>query len=104
MSKVYLGTELKLNISIAPIDGFTMDEYDFNVDVYCSTSRVLSFAKKEAIRLDENNYVVCVDTFQIGAGSLKCKVTAQIPDGDFPDDKRTEVTIIDTDITIAKSL
>jgi hypothetical protein len=56
------------------------------------------------IRVDSNNYIVLVDTNEVGAGDLKCKVTAYIPDGDFPDELRTEVVNIDTGINIIKSL
>ena len=100
----FIGTELKININIQPIDNITMDDYEFTVEMYCSPKRTLTIKKADAIRADANNYIVCIDTEMIGAGDLKCKVTANIPDGDFPDMFRTEVVAIDTGISIIKSL
>ena len=60
--------------------------------------------KADAIRVDEDNYIVCVDTNLTGAGELKCKVTAQIPDPDFEDLFRTEIVAVDTGINIVKAL
>lgn len=101
---VWLGTELKLNIHIEPIDGLTMDDYDFSVDVYCSPKRAIHVTKNECIRLDESHYIVLVDTAVVGVGSLICKVTSQLPDSDFEDMYRTEIVCKATGINIVKDL
>ena len=100
----FLGTELKINVSIEPIGELTMDDYEFVVDMYCSPKKIATTHKVDAIRIDSDNYVVIVDTEVVGAGELKCKVTAQIPDGDFPDALRTEVVAINTGINIIKAI
>lgn len=100
----FIGTELKLNIHIEPIDEVTMDDYDFEIEVYCSPKHSIIIPKAKAIRIDRDNYVVLVDTNVVGEGFLKCKVTAQVPDGDFPDMLRTEVVCIDTGINIVKTI
>lgn len=101
---LFLGTGLKLNIHIEPMGEMTMDDYNFEVEIYCSSKRAITVKKQDAIRNDENNYIVLVDTNIVGSGTLKCKVTAYIPDGDFEDHLRTEIVIIDTGINIVKSL
>lgn len=103
-STAFLGTELKLNIHIDPIDDVTMDDYDFIVELYCSPKRTIIVNKADAIRAGEDDYIVCVDTNLTGAGDLKCKVTAQIPDPDFEDLLRTEIVAVDTGINIVKAL
>lgn len=103
-TEVFLGTELKLNVNIEPIGTVTMDDYNFEVEVYCSPKKTIIVQKSEAIRLDESNYIILVDTNVVGAGDLKCKVTAQVPDGDFSDMYRTEVVAIDTGIKIIKAI
>ena len=100
----FLGTELKLNINIEPMGDTTMDDYDFIVDAYCSVKKTISIPKKDAIRVDENNYMVLVDTNLIGSGRLKCRITAYVPDADFDDGLRTEVAGIDTGIEIQKHI
>lgn len=104
MEDVFIGTEIKLNISIAPIGDVTMDDYDFYIEVYCSAKRAVMIQKSNTIRIDENNRIICVDTTSLGAGEIKCKITAYIPDADFPDNKRTEVVAINTGIQIIKSI
>lgn len=99
---VFVGSELKLNIHIEPMDGVTMDDYDFQVELMCGTFKKSNkiIRKEDANRVDSNNYIICFDTAELGAGSLKCKVTAYLPDGDFRDGKRTEVVLIETGIDI----
>lgn len=102
--KPFIGTELKLNIHIDPLGELTMDDYDFTVEVYCTVKKALVINKADAIRIDENNYIVLVDSAIIGAGDVKCKVTAHIPDFDFPDTIRTEIVGIDTGIEVIRTI
>jgi hypothetical protein len=104
MKDVFLGTELKLNISIDPIGDISMDNYDFEVEVYCSPKKAITTPKAEMKRVDKDNYIILVDTNVIGTGDLKCRIVAYIPDSDFSDALRTEVQIIDTGINVVKSL
>lgn len=104
METLGLGTELKLNVNIEPIGEITMDDYDFEVDVWCSLKRISTIPKNEAIRVDENNYIVCVDSSLLGHGQVKLKVTAHVPDRDFEDGLRTEVVYVNTNIEIIKTL
>ena len=104
MAKVTIGTELKLNINIQPMDSLSMDDYDFEVEVYCTPKKSIIIQKSSAIKVDENNYIILVDTNAVGVGRIKCKVTAQIPDADFIDDYRTEVVCADTGIDVIKPL
>lgn len=99
-NQVCVGTELKLNIHIEPIDGVTMDGYDFTVQFYCSPMRKVELKKHQAIRIDENNYLYRVDSKSVGPGRLLCRVVAEIPDGDFDDGLRTEVIIIDAGVDL----
>lgn len=100
---VFLGTEIKLNIHIDPLGDLSMSDYNFKVDVYCHSKKYISIDKKNSIRVDNNNYIILIDTEKIGIGTLKCKVTAYIPDKDFSDSYRTEVMVINTGINIIKS-
>lgn len=98
-NKVEIGTELKLNLNIDPVGAFTMDSYDWEAEVFCC-GEALHIDKSEAIRVDDSNYMLLIDTNKTGAGTLKCKVTARIPDSDFPDMCRTEVNTINTGVEI----
>lgn len=102
-SKCYIGTEIKLNISVDPIGNTTMDSYNFVVDVFCSPSNIVTLSKKEANRVDSNNYTVIVDSTALGVGKVKVKLTAEIPDTTASDGYRTEVVVVDTGINIVKA-
>jgi hypothetical protein len=102
-NRIYLGTEVKLDVSICSLSGITMDEYDFSVETFCSSVTAVVTEKKNAIRKSADHYIVCVDTTSLGVGRLKCKVTSYIPDADFPDGIRTEVSLIDTGIDVVRA-
>lgn len=96
----YIGTKLKVNVHHEPIQGLTMDEYDFEVEFYCSSKKKLKYKKSELIRIDESNYVARVDTTIVGLGNLKCNIIANIPDGDFIERIRPEIEVIEGITTI----
>lgn len=97
---VFAGTEVKLNVNISPIEGMSMENYDFKVQCFTSARKVVTIDKAKAIKVDADNYKICVDTNGIGSGALRCRITAYLPDDDFPDKLRTEVVEVATNITI----
>lgn len=99
-NKCYLGTELKLNLSIEPIGTTHMSSYDFIVDVFCNPIKSIRIEKSKASKDNDDNYILCIDSNAIGKGKVKVKVTAYIPDKDFADGLRTEVVVVDTGISI----
>lgn len=102
---VYYGTELKLNIGIEPIDGVSMESYDFNVEILSNTNfgqNKIVIKKEDAIKVDSDNYIVTFDTSKLQTGNVICKIIAHIPDSDFKDGYRTEIAKIDTGIKIVK--
>ena len=110
---VFLGTEMKLNIHIDPIETnttlITMDDYNFTVEVYCNPKKIIKATKEgkkldKIVRIDDSNYIVLIDTNEIETGTIKCKVTAYIQDSHFEDGFRTEVAIEDTGIKVVKTL
>lgn len=100
MSKV--GTKFKINVHVEPIDGYTMDDYGFTCLFYIYANRYVEVKKEDMVRLDESNYVACIDSSKLGVGLVRMRITADIPDADFPDGYRTEVEDVSTGITIGK--
>lgn len=103
-TQIYLGSEIKLNISIEPIGEMTMDNYNFQVEVFTSPKRKVTVQKSELIRVDSNNYILPLDTSKLGVGDLRCIITAYIPDGDFEDQLRTEIGVFCTGIIICNGV
>lgn len=78
----------------------SMENYDFKLQCFTSARKVVTIDKAKAIKVDADNYKICVDTNGIGSGALRCRITAYLPDDDFPDKLRTEVVEVATNITI----
>lgn len=98
---VYLGSELKLNMYIEPINGRTMDQYNFECEFYCHPNKRVKKVKEQMQKVDSNNYVAVVDTKELGIGNLFCKVTAYLPDTyGGPDGVRSEVSLVDLGVCI----
>lgn len=95
-----IGTQLKLNIHIDPIDNLHMSEYDFECKFFVFAKKSVTIKKEDMVQVDEDNYVAIVDTLPIGIGRLHLTLTAYIPDSDFPDTPRKEVSCVDTEIEI----
>lgn len=97
-----VGTELKINVHVEPIDGFHMSDYDFSCRFCIYTNRYVELGKEEMIKVDDDNYIACIDSGQLGAGLVMMRITARIPDADFPDGLRTEVETVSTEVRISK--
>lgn len=86
--------EKKVLISIEPIDGLHMSDYDFKCVFYTYTNRAVVVEKKDMKKRDNDNYIAILDSEKIralGKGCVKLRVIGYIPDADFSDGYRTEV-------------
>ena len=97
-----LGTEFKINVHVEPIDGLHMSDYDFTCRFYIDTNRNVEISKSEMIRMDDDNYIACIDSSKLGVGTIMMRIIAQIPDADFPDGLRTEIETISTGLVISR--
>ena len=95
-----LGTELKINVHVEPIDGMHMSEYDFKCVFFVYKNRPLVVKKNEMTKVDDDNYIAKIDTEKVGVGNLKMKFVAEIPDSDMNDGFRREVELVDLNIPI----
>lgn len=97
-----IGTELKINVHIERLDGYRMSDIDFTCDFYVYTNRKITVKKDSMIKVDDDNYVACVDSTKLGVGKIMCRVTAYIPDADFEDGLRKEIDTVETNVTITR--
>lgn len=97
-----LGTEFKINVHVEPIDGLHMSDYDFTCRFYIYTNRNVEISKSEMIRVDDDNYIACIDSNKLGVGTIMMRIIVQIPDADFPDGLRTEIETISTGLVISR--
>lgn len=95
------GTKFKLNVNMEAIDGFHLSDIDFEIEVFTSSRyKVQKIPKPEAIKVDDDNYIIRVDTNICGSGDYYMTLTAYIPDTDFEEGVRTEVKTAFTGVTI----
>lgn len=102
--KVYLGSEIKINIHILPIQNYSMADYDWFIELFTKSNSIVKKQKGECIRRDNDNYIVILDTNDVGDGVLRFRLTAFIPDLDFDDGLRTEVVSGLIGVSILKSI
>lgn len=90
MGDIFLGSDLKLDVSFDPGNGLTMDDVDFEC-VFSVCSKKLLIPKSGLVRLDEHNYLACIKASQLMRGQVSCEVKVKVPDKDFEDGIRNEV-------------
>jgi hypothetical protein len=97
------GTEVKVNLSMTPIDGNTLESVEWEAVVFLEnsmTGKTLVIKKANAKKVDADNYIIPIDSSILGAGRYYITLVAKIPDADFPDGIRTEKKTVYTGVTI----
>ena len=86
------GTEMKFALGLDLPGGLTMDDVEFEALFYIYSNRTVTIPKSGMGRLDENTYIVTLDSARIGGGGrIRCQVRAEIPDANTADGGRTEI-------------
>lgn len=88
-----IGTEFKIKLQMEPIDGHSLSDLDFSVEVHTDRrgSRK-TYRKDDCIMLDSDSYAVPVDSAELGPGKYYLKVTVLIPDTHFIEGVRKDVS------------
>lgn len=95
------GTKFKLNVNMSPIDGFHLSGIEWQARVWTETSSKAQICtKNESTYVDDDNYMIKVDSAIVGAGVYNVTIYANIPDEDFEDGMRPEVRTAFNVITV----
>lgn len=95
------GTKFKINLNMTPIDGYHLGNTEWEVMVFVGDGHKSVTLKKDACKMvDEDNYLVPVDSAILGAGTYYITLTVCIPDADFKDGIRIERRTGSTGVTI----
>ena len=89
----YFGGDIKPYIELEPVGNLNMDDYDFQAEYFCYSSRRVVVKKQDMRRESANKYIASISTKDLGTGTLKCLVTRKIPDSDFPNGMRIDVRL-----------
>lgn len=102
ISTYTIGSQIKILIEAVLPDNLTLFDVDFDVVVYNDDKKdqKKKYKKKECILTDEYDYVVLVDSDELGVGTYMVKLTVYITDTDFPDGRRKEVIRINPNVKV----
>lgn len=88
-----IGTQFEIYWQMDPIDGHSLSDLDFSVEVH--TDRRGSrkhYGKKDCIMLNHDSYAVPVDSAELGPGKYYLEVTLLIPNTHFAEGVRKDVS------------
>ena len=102
ISTYTIGSQIKILIAASLPDNLMLFDVDFDVVVYNDDKKdqQKAYKKTECILTDEGDYVVLVDSEELGVGTYMVKLTVYIPDTDFPDGRRKEVIRINPNVKV----
>lgn len=85
------GTRAKINMNLPLPSGNTLENTEWELKIFVDTNpKSFIVRKADCIRVNENNYIIPVDSAILGAGKYYATVEVRIPDGTFPDGIRIE--------------
>lgn len=102
MQTFIVGSDVKILVAAELPDDLTLPDVDFTVKVYnvSQIDKEKVYQKSDCIETEEGDYVVLVDSDELGIGVYRCLLTVQIPDTDYPSGFRKEVVKINPHVMV----
>ena len=101
LSNSVIDTRFKINVNMQPLDGYHLGNTEWEAMVFTQMGRRRkTFKKDDCVKVDEDNYIVPIDSAELGAGKYYITLTVYIPDSDFSDGFRKEKRTGFTGVTI----
>lgn len=88
--RYYVGDDLKFQITITA-DGFDQESDPYTIDFYCGSAH-LTYNQSNVVK-SKGNFYLFIPTEGLAPGIMKMIISVQIPDSDFPDGYRTEISV-----------
>lgn len=89
---LYFGQTPKYLLEITAGD-LDMQDYDFTVRLQRGTNAIV--IPKSQMIVDNGAFYIAFDTKELGVGTVRAIVIAEIPDTDYPSGVRTEIDVIE---------
>jgi hypothetical protein len=94
-------TRFKININMTPIDGFNLGNTEWEATVFVGDGyKSITLKKEDCKMVDDDNYIIPIDSAILGAGTYFITLKVSIPDSDFSDGIRIEKRTGPTGVTI----
>ena len=97
-----IGSQLKILVAAELPDELKMEDVPFTVVVYNGDvqNKQHTYDKSECLLTTDGDYVVMVDSEELGVGQYMVKLTVQIPDTDYPSGYRKEIIRINPNVRV----
>ena len=102
MQTINVGSDVKILVAAELPDDLALPDVDFTVKVYnvSQIDKEKVYQKDDCIETEEGDYVVLVDSDELGIGVYMVRLTVQIPDTDYPSGFRKEVVKINPHVMV----
>lgn len=102
MQTFIVGSDVKILVAAELPDDLTLPDVDFTVTVYNVSleDKQKVYQKSDCIETEDGDYVVLVDSDELGIGVYMVRLTVQIPDTDYPSGFRKEVVKINPHVMV----
>ena len=102
MQTFIVGSDVKILVAAELPDDLTLPDVDFTVTVYnvSQIDKEKVYPKADCIETGDGDYVVLVDSNDLGIGVYMVRLTVQIPDTDYPSGFRKEVVKINPHVMV----
>lgn len=102
MQTFIVGSDVKILVAAELPDDLKLPDVDFTVTVYnvSATDKEKVYPKADCIETEDGDYVVLVDSDDLGIGVYMVRLTVQIPDTDYPSGFRKEVVKINPHVMV----
>jgi hypothetical protein len=94
-------TRFKVNINMTPVDGYNLGNTEWEVTVFVGDgNKCMTIKKAGCVKVDDDNYLIPIDSAILGAGTYYVTLKVNFPDADFKDGVRIEKKTRPTGVTI----
>ena len=102
MQTFIFGSDVKILVTAELPNELTLKDVDFTVMVYNASDvdKKKTYQKSECMETEHGNYVLMVDSTELGVGTYRCKLTVQIPDTDYQSGYRKEIVNINPHVIV----
>lgn len=102
MQTFIVGSDVKILVAAELPDDLALPDVDFTVTVYNVSleDKQKVYPKADCIETEDGDYVVLVDSNDLGIGVYMVRLTVQIPDTDYPSGFRKEVVKINPHVVV----
>lgn len=102
MQTFIIGSDVKILVTAELPDELKLPDVDFSVKVFNASEKNVSktYQKEDCIETEDGDYVVLVDSEELGVGRYLCRLTVHIPDTDYTVGYRKEVVKINPHVQV----